>query len=163
VGVVPVRIPGHLERPQLVSWVAPGELRIDEFLRWGEPLAAGLTRTLSENLQSLAPEHFVVRSPWPSRTVPEFRVVTELTIFGLQAGGEVLLDGRWALLPAASERPLVARSTQLRRGPLPSGPSGTDPVAHMEALSELIADLGREIATALRALPDPAKDASPSR
>jgi uncharacterized lipoprotein YmbA len=159
-GVMPVRIPGHLERPQLVTWVAPGELRIDEFLRWGEPLDAGLTRTLSENLQSLLPEHFVVRSPWPSRTAPALRVVTELTIFGLQPGGEVLLEGRWALLPVATERPLVARSTYLRRGPLPTGPSGTDPAAQMEALSELIGDLGREIATAVRTLPDPAKDAA---
>ena len=50
VGVLPVRLPGHLERPQLVTWAAPGELRIDEFVRWGEPLDAGLTRTVTENL-----------------------------------------------------------------------------------------------------------------
>lgn len=161
VGVMPVRIPGHLERPQLVTWVAPGEMRVDEFLRWGEPLDAGLTRTLAENLQALLPEHLVVRFPWLARAAPEFRVATEITTFGLQPSGEVRLQGRWALLPPTAERPLVRRSTELRRGPLSAGASGSDPAAQMDALSELVAELSREIATAARALPDPAKDAPP--
>lgn len=163
VGVMPVRIPDHLERPQLVTWIAPGELHIDEFLRWGEPLDAGLLRTLSENLQALLPEYFVLRSPWPSRAAPTCRVVAELTTFGLQPDGGVLLEGRWALLPPAAERPLVTRSARLRRGPLPAGPSGSNPTAQMDALSELIADLSREIAAAVRALPEPPKDAPPGR
>ena len=34
VGVLPVFLPAHLQRPQFVAWSGPGELRIDEFLRW---------------------------------------------------------------------------------------------------------------------------------
>jgi len=161
VGVMPVRLPGHLDRPQLVTWAAPGELRIDEFLRWGEPLETGFTRTLAENLATLLPEHFVARAPWRSSAVPRCRVVTELRVFGLQASGEVRLDGRWALLPARGEQPLARGTATLRRGPLVSGPAGVDPGAEVEAMSELIAELSREIAAAVRAFPDEAKDAPP--
>ena len=161
VGVMPVRLPGHLDRPQLVTWTAPGELRIDEFLRWGEPLDTGFTRTLAENLATLLPEHSVARSPWRSSAVLRCRVITDLRVFGLQANGEVRLDGRWALLPAKGEQPLARGSASLSRGPLATGPTGVDPGAEVEAMSELVAELSREIAAAVRALPDEPKDAPP--
>src|SRR5262245_13762792 len=154
VGVASVRLPGHLERPQLVTWTGPGELRIDEFLRWGEPLDVGFTRTLAENLQALLPEHFVGRAPWRSSLVPRCRVVTELRVFGLQPGGEVHLDGSWALLAHQGTRPLARGTARFRRGPLPSGPAGVDPTAEVDAMSELIADLSRDVAAAVQALPD---------
>ena len=161
VGVLPVRLPGHLDRPQLVTWTAPGELRIDEFLRWGEPLDAGFTRTLAENLQALLPEHAIARAPWRSAAVPRCRVATQLRLFGLQANGEVRLDGRWALLPAQAEGPLARGSASLSRGPLACGPTG-DPGAEVEAMSELVAELSREIAAAVRALPDETGGARPA-
>jgi len=159
VGVMPVRLPGHLDRPQLVTWVAPGELRIDEFLRWGEPLQAALTRTLAENLQALLGEHYVARAPWRASVVPRCRVATELRVFGLQPNGEVHLDGRWALLAADGERPLARGTAALRRGPLPAGAAGVDPGAEVDAMSELVADLAREVAAAVRALPEEAPEA----
>ena len=163
VAVMPVRLPGHLDRPQLVTWAAPGELRIDEFLRWGEPLDTGFTRTLAENLATLLPEHLVVRSPWRGAAVPRCRVATELSVFGLQANGEVRLEGRFTLFPARGEEPLARGKPALARGPLARGPAGIDPGAEVDAMSELVAELGREIAAAVRALPDEAADAPPGR
>ena len=160
VGVAAVRLPGHLDRPQLVTWTAPGELRIDEFLRWGEPLDDGFTRTLTENLQTLLPDHFVARAPWRASVVPRCRVVTELRVFGLQPEGVIRLDGSWALLPAQGARPLARGTARFHRGPLPFGPSGVDPTAEVDAMSELIADLSRDVAAAVQALPDEAKDTS---
>ncbi len=154
--------PGHLDRPQLVTWTAPGELRIDEFLRWGEPLDTGFTRTLAENLATLLPEHFVARLPWRATDVPRCRVVTELRVFGLQANGEVRLDGRWALLRTRGEQPLASGSVNLARGPLASGPNGVDAGAGVDAMSDLVAELSRTIADAIRALPDEPQDEPPS-
>jgi uncharacterized lipoprotein YmbA len=99
VGVLPVGVPGHLERPQLVVWAGPGELRIDEYLRWAEPIDEGIARTLTENLDALLPAHPVVRSPWAAAANPFCRVRVDLRVFGLQESGEVRLEGRWVLLP----------------------------------------------------------------
>ena len=154
VGVLPVRMPGYIDRPQLVTWTAPGELRIDEFLRWAEPLDAGITRTVAENLDALLPESHVVRAPWAAKAQPRCRVWLQLDLFGPQAGGEVRLEGRWALLPSREAKPLATRAFDLRRGPLAGDAKGPpDASAGVDAMSELLADLSREIAAAVRALP----------
>jgi uncharacterized lipoprotein YmbA len=153
VGVLPARLPGHLDRLQVVTWTAPGELRVDEFLRWGEPLDAGITRTTVENLAALLPEDRVVRAPWPAASAPRCRVALDLTVFGAQPDGTVRLEGRWALLPGRSERPLARAPIKLMRGPLAARSTAVDAGAGVEAMSELLADLSREIAASVRALP----------
>ena len=163
VGLLPVALPGYLERPQLITWVAPGELRVDEYLRWAEPLDAGFQRTLAANLQALLPDARVIRSPWPSKARLGARVRVELQRFGPEASGDVVLEGRFAVLPAEGERPLVARPVTLKRGPLASGPAGVDAAAGVDAMSELVGDLARDVAAALRSLPPEPVEATKPR
>jgi uncharacterized lipoprotein YmbA len=159
VGVLPVLLPGHLERPQFVTWSGPGEVRVDEFLRWAEPLDSGVLRVLAEDLETLLPSHRVVRAPWPGSTPLRCRVRVELVRFGPQPGGEVSLSGRFVLLPAHSERALVIRDVDLRRDPAP-GPS--DPGRAIEAMSALLADLAGQIADAVAGLPPAPQEPTPA-
>jgi uncharacterized lipoprotein YmbA len=153
VGVLPVRLPGALERPQVVRWRGPDELGVNEFVRWAEPLDAGSTRTLAENLAVLLPEYRVMETPWPGWTRMRCRVAVELSVFGLQADGTVALEGRWSLLPEGSERPLVMESVSLASAPPPSASAGAAPEAEVDGMSRQLAHLGRRIADAIRALP----------
>ena len=148
VGVLPVSLPGFLERPQLVAWSAPGEVRVDEFLRWAEPLDASVQRVLTDDLETLLASHRVIRSPWARSTTVQCRVRVELVRFGLQPGGEIALSGRFVVLPAQSERPLHSRDVELRRDP-----GRADPGSTVEAMSALVADLAAEIAKAIGTLP----------
>jgi uncharacterized protein len=165
VGVLPVLLPGHLERPQVVTWAGPGEVKIDEFLRWAEPLDAGMGRVLAENLSALLPTHRVIRAPWPGGTALRCRLRLEVARFGPEQGGQVELSGRWALLPERSERPLLARAWSGRRTPsAPVGPRA-NAAASVEAMSALLGELSRDIAGAIASLPapepEPAKDQQP--
>jgi uncharacterized lipoprotein YmbA len=153
VGVLPVRIPGALKRPQVVTWRGPDEVGVDEFVRWAEPLDAGTTRAVAENLAILLPEYRVIEAPWPGGARTRCRVAVELSVFGLQADGSVLLEGRWSLLPDDSERPLVMEPIEVRSAAVPGGRRNPDPGAGVDAMSGLLADLGRQIAAAVRALP----------
>jgi uncharacterized protein len=148
VGVLPVSLPGFLDRPQLVAWSGPGEVRIDEFLRWAEPLDASVQRALAEDLEALLPSLHVIRAPWPRSTAVRCRVRVELLRFGPQPRGEVLLSGRFVLLPAQSERALFARDVELRRDP-----GHADAGSGVEAMSALLADLAAQVAQAIGALP----------
>ena len=148
VGVLPVSLPGFLERPQLVAWSAPGEIRVDEFLRWAEPLDESVARVLTEDLETLLPSHRVIRSPWARSTTVQYRVRAELVRFGLQPGGEVALSGRFVVLPAQSERALLTRDVELRRDP-----GRADAGRAVEAMSSLLADLAAQVAQAIGALP----------
>jgi hypothetical protein len=156
VGVHNVRLPGYLERPQLIVWRAPNEVRVDEFTRWAEPLGEAVSRVLAENLAALLPEHQVVRYPWPAATKLIGRIAVEIQTFAPQPNGEVRLDGRWAILTPDQERAVLFKPVLLKRGPLSAGPGGADPGASVEAMSQLLADLAREIAPAVRELPRPA-------
>ena len=138
-----------------MTWAGPGEVRIDEFLRWAEPLDAGVARVVAENLGTLLPAHRVIRSPWPGATPLRCRLRLELARFGPQANGDVELAGRWALLPERSENPYVTRPWSARRTPVRTTPAAADVSAAIEAMSGLLADLSREIATAVVALPPP--------
>jgi uncharacterized lipoprotein YmbA len=153
VGVLPVRLPGYLDRPQLVTEMAADQVRIDEYARWAEPLPAAVTRTLAENLAILLPHNRVVRYPWPRAESTRCRVSVELRALAVQGDGWVRLEGRWALLPDDGETPLVLHPLSLRRGPLPVGRKGVDAAAGVEAMSELLADLSREIAAGVQTLP----------
>lgn len=153
VGVMPVRLPGHLERPQVVTEAGPNELLIDEFVRWAEPLAPATTRILAENLGASLTDRTVLRSPWAADVDLQCRVSVEVESFGPKADGEVLLVGRWALLAPRATRALALRSFSLRRGPLPVGPTGMDPTAGAAAMSELLAELAEQVAAAVRELP----------
>ena len=149
-GVLPLALPGHLERPQFVSWIGSDEMRIDQFVRWAEPLASGAQRVLAADLATALPSQRVITAPWPASTSPHCRVRVALDRFGLQPDGAVSLSGRFVLLPGSSERPLVSRVVDLRRPPEP-GPR--DPAHAVEAMSALLADLAAEVAKAVAALP----------
>jgi len=149
-----VRIPDHLERPQLVVWAEPNELRIDEFVRWGEPLDAGVTRTLGDDLQALLPRYRVVRAPWPAATSPRCRLATELQVFGTQPDGRVTIEGRYTLLAGAEERALARRTFSFSR-PAQAGP--WEPGPAVQSMSELLVDVAREVAASVGSLPPEAE------
>jgi uncharacterized lipoprotein YmbA len=149
-GLLPVHVPDHLERPQLVLWAGPNELRVDEFLRWAEPLDAGVARTMAGDLSALLPRMRVVPAPWTAAAAPRLRLSTELRVFGAQADGRVALEGEWALVSGREERVLARRVFAFSRGPLAGG---SEPGAAVAAMSALLADLSREIAGAVQALP----------
>ena len=153
VGVEKARVPDHLARPQIVTWTSSNELQIDEFLRWAEPLDAGFTRTLAEDIAGLLPDHQVVLRPWSGHAATRCRVLVSLSAFGLQPDGMVRLEGRWALLPDRGGLALVQAPVSLQRGPVTSaGPEGS-PTTGVDLMSELVADLSHQIADAILALP----------
>jgi uncharacterized protein len=159
VGVLPVLLPAYLERPQIVTWAAPGEVRIDEFLRWAEPLDVAVSRVVAENLGTLLSSVRVVRAPWSASTSLRCRVRLDVARFGPQPGGQVELAGRWALLPGRGEEPLVARPFEQRRDSRAGG-GLADPNGQIEAMSALLGELSGEIAAAVAELP-PAEAEAP--
>ena len=158
VGVEKIRMPDHLERPQLVTWTGSSELQVDEFLRWAEPLGDGINRAITENLAGLLPDYQVMRRPWPGRVRTRCRVAVTLRVFGLQPDGTVRLEGVWALLPHREQLAFEQKPVSLSRGPLPAGPEGAPPDPGVDAMNELLAELSRQIADAIQALPPEVAD-----
>jgi uncharacterized lipoprotein YmbA len=149
VGILPAALPEHLVRSQMVTWTSDNEVRVEEFSRWAEPLDAGVTRVIRENLVALLPQTHFVEFPWRSQDALRCRVQVDMRFFGLQADGTVLLEGRWALLPAENDEPLRLAPVRLQGQPV----KRNDPEGMVESMSELLAQLCRGIAEGIRTLP----------
>lgn len=72
-GVGPVLVADYLDRVQ-ITLVKDSTLAVDEFNRWGEPLSAGITRVIMEELSAQLASGKLVRFPWRGDEIPELRI-----------------------------------------------------------------------------------------
>ena len=147
VGVLKVIVPGWVDRPQITSRTATGEVVTDEYARWGEPIERGMQRVLAENLAILVPDRRFITAPYPPGDEPGLRVEVIVSEVARQADGSVILESRWAVLGPRAGTLVQSRS---RQRTIPSVPGASGSVLGM---NETLAGLAREIAEALKALP----------
>jgi uncharacterized lipoprotein YmbA len=156
VGVGKVTVPGWIDRPQVAGRSATGQIVVNEFARWGEPVAKGVQRVVAENLAALLPTRRIVTAPYSAAQVVHHRVDITLTEAARQADGSVLVEARWALLSSRGAV-LVQHRSSSRAQPTAAGAAGA-----VAGTSEALAGLSREIAGALRELPLPPGESEPT-
>ena len=147
VGLGPVDLPDYLRRSELVIRRGPTEIEPVANELWGEPLERNVARVLGQNLAVVLGIDRVVSFPWYSNQVPTYQVRVDFHAFEPTADGAAVLEARWEIR-RASDTARVNRESTLTK-PV-AGPHGS---ARVAALSAALADLSREIATALRELP----------
>jgi uncharacterized protein len=148
VGVMQIKMPDYLDRPQIATRIGPNEFRFDEFNRWAEPLKENFSRVLAENLSTfLGKDKWLVISR-PGALPLDYQVWVDVVQFDAGPGGDVSLAATWVIYqPDGKKVLLTKRSTLLE----PAGAPGYEAMA--AAGSRAVAGLSREIAEAIRALP----------
>lgn len=144
VGVGPVSIPAHLNRPQIVTRAEGNRLELAEFHNWGEPLRANLGRVLAGDLSTLLGTDRVWTYPWPRSAEIDYRIRVDVERFAAGPDPNVHLRCRWTLTDPAG-RPLQTRLSQLDVPVV----SLTDYPALVEAMSRSVEALAREMASAV--------------
>jgi len=145
-GVGPVRLPGLLDRPQIVTRRGADEIDEAEFHRWGEPLADSVPRILAENLAALRKTERVTLFAWDSALAVQHQVVVDVMRFDGAMGGDVVLDARWRILATDGKELAVNRAVLTQ----PTDSTGYPAV--VAAMSRALAALSREIAATLETL-----------
>jgi uncharacterized lipoprotein YmbA len=144
-GVGPIRLPGYLDRDELVTRISENRLSLGGNDRWGEPLEENFSRVLSQNLYLRLPGERVIRFPWPSTERPTYQVEIDVLRFEADTARRAQLVARWFLRDVATNEALSIKESHLSREA--KGSSLDESVA---MLSALLADLSSEIADALR-------------
>ncbi|MCC6821892.1 MAG: membrane integrity-associated transporter subunit PqiC [Verrucomicrobia subdivision 3 bacterium] len=146
VGVGFVKLPAYLFNNAVAMRQGENEITYRENEVWAERLDHGLQRILAANLASLLPTDRVRLSTWqPTEVAVEVYVTVEQ--FDVDRTGRGVLVAWWCVRSAGGEFTLRAGEFRAGRpGPVPS----TDPQGAVATLSELAADLSREIAAAIR-------------
>jgi uncharacterized lipoprotein YmbA len=144
--VASVRLPGYLDRPQLVTRSGDNRLQLEEFHQWGGNLARDLTRVMAENLSLLLGSDAVVAAPNTLRMRPDYRVELEVLRFERAGDARVHLTAKWWLQRGPDASPLAGPTTVLASEPLPEAAGAELTVA---AMSGVYGELSRTIAQAI--------------
>jgi uncharacterized lipoprotein YmbA len=134
-------LPPYLERIELVTRTAAGQLRIHDKHLWSEPLDAAITRVMAENLRRLTGSTNI--QPVASFITRDYTALVEIRIdrFDPAADGSLLFECTWKLQPVAGgdAAPKAFRTV------VPVPPSA-DPVgARVPAMNEALGRLARAI------------------
>jgi len=123
--IATIRLPGALDRPQLVVRTGPQTVDIREFDRWAEPLDQMATRVLAEDISPC-------RSTLDSEK-PKYLLSVSIDEFMADTSGQAHLTGRWWALRKGEERSVLpghsfSLSERVKEAP------GAGSVAAMSAL-----------------------------
>jgi hypothetical protein len=145
VGVVHVKIPAYLLNSSLAVRKGANEIVYPPGTLWAERLDTGIPRVLAADLSSLLPRDQIRLSVGPGDDAAKEIGVT-IEQFDVSSTGHAVLVAKWRILSPEGEKMLRSGESRLSRsGPAPD----TDPSGAVGTLSDLIADLSRQLAQAL--------------
>ena len=146
VGLGPVKVPGYLFRTSMAVRSGPTEVEYLDNAQWAERIDTGCQRVLAANLATLLPSDRIRRSAWrPQEVACEVQVAFDQ--FEVDTVGRGVLVARWRITSAESAALLKAGASRLTKpGPAPAD----NPEGAAATLSDLLADLSRELADAVR-------------
>jgi len=145
VGLGPVRIPAYLDRPQIVTATSGQEYRLSEDHRWAERLDENIARVSAQNLSALIPTDRIVMHPWPREPRPDVQVAISIQEMHVDPRGEARMNALWSTRQGKSDVTNHKFNCHL--------PASTTDYAQMvEAESQCLARLNREMAAAIKKL-----------
>lgn len=142
VAVNRVIIPGYLEKPQIVMLDNTGgvELNINEYHRWGEPLATSIQRIIADNFGRLLPEALIKPQNFTPQTYQYYLTIEVNRMDGVW-NKEAVLDVWWTI--SDSYNKVLKRQKENLSAPL-----GTGYDEYVQTQSKLLAELSARIAAA---------------
>ncbi|MFC1863615.1 membrane integrity-associated transporter subunit PqiC [Thermodesulfobacteriota bacterium] len=147
IGVELVKLPTYLDRPQIVTRRSANEIELPEFDKWGEPLAEGIFRVVSENLSGLLSSRLVSVSNWEGARSNDYLVMLKVIRFDGDLGGNVTLIANWSILGHKGKEILLAGRSSFTE---PTG--APDYEAFVKAQSRAIGSLSQIIAEGINSL-----------
>ena len=146
-GLGPLRIPGYLNRSQIVTRSPGAELQVDEFNRWAEPLGLAMHRVVAADVDGLLDELVVIAFPHDAVVggVVDFRLRGDILRFDADRSGSVVLEVQWSV---SSDNGTTVVPAHRARYEAQAGRAG-DPDAVVTAMNEALRQFSRDIADAM--------------
>jgi uncharacterized lipoprotein YmbA len=159
IGIASVTLARHLDHRSVAVRTGPNELTLAEFDQWAAPLDQHIAVVLSENLTVQVPTDRVLPLPTSRAIDVDYRIEANVIAFEWMWDAAVVVTAQWTILDGGASRELAfGRSTFRRPLEIPvaievDGTKSLSPESYrliVAALSEALADLGGEIAAAVR-------------
>ncbi len=145
IGISRIDLPDYLRTPKMVVRQSEFEVVNREFHRWAEDLDRSLGRILAAHLGARPFVRSVDVVPWDKALEHDFRIALQFDRFEGDAAGNVRLRAQWTISDAPAGAPIhTGHSAVNRRW------DGKDYAGLAEALSDALAAMSGDIATALK-------------
>jgi uncharacterized lipoprotein YmbA len=144
VTVGPARFPDLLDRPHLVLAQGGGAVTLSQTHRWAAPLAKDSLKVLAQDLGAALGSARVAAAGFDPPGAAPWRVSLDVFRFDGGLGGDLRLEVRWSL--AAPDGRVAGQRLSAFTEPV----HGQDVEALVAAHDRALADLGAELAEALR-------------
>lgn len=143
--VAPVDLATYLDRPEIVTRASGTEIQKDTLQRWGIPLDVLIDESVSLRLASALPDAFVDVFSDARRQPSDYLVNVSVIRLDGYPGGEVELIAQWSVT-GVDAKPAARR---VARHVATAGAKTIE--AYVQAVEKLLANLGDEIAAAIKA------------
>jgi uncharacterized protein len=146
IGLGPIKLPQYLDRPEIVTRMAPNRLELSKEDRWGESLQNGFTGAMERNLAAQTGSAVIV-FPWYNTVHVDMQVRIDVYRFETDGQGIATLSAKWTILDSAGKNILYTVESNLTQASKPG--DVTDATA---ALSRTVGDLSGQIANMMQQL-----------
>jgi len=145
IGIGPIELPGHLNRPQIVTGTSQNEVLLNKNDQWATNLRDNFSNVLAENISVLLPSDQVLIYPWDETVVTRYQVKVRVKRFEGDKGEKSILEAEWTLSGPGGNNIFIKKISTFQEPP-----SNPNFGATVSAMSENIIKLSREISSALR-------------
>jgi hypothetical protein len=143
--VGPFEVADYLDRPQIVTRGAAGEVLVADYDRWAEPLESGFQAAVTANVARLLGSDRVLEFPAQAILKPERRVTGRVTRLDVDATGLAVLEVQWGVIGADG-----AVMESGRRARYEAQAEGRAYAARVGALDAVVASFSTDVAAAVR-------------
>ncbi|CAN5132862.1 hypothetical protein BH23VER1_BH23VER1_21150 [soil metagenome] len=143
-------LPSYLDRQQLVARSGDGELKMNPYHLWAEPLDAAISRITATNLRRLTNSLNI--QPVENFVTLDYQWILEIRVarFEPDATGLVVLEATWKLQPIAGGVAPTRQFTTSVWVPEPVSPDTANPrTGQAAAMNDALAQFAADIARAL--------------
>jgi len=151
IGVWSVKLPGYLERSEIVTRDSEYEIRLGDFSWWAGNLDENMTQLIANQLSQSLQSNRVVVSPWPSFRTIDYQTIVRVERFDGALGGEAVLRGVWSLLDADGQKELRREAFEFKASAAGTSTLAASSYADLvAALSRLTVQLAEQMAKGIR-------------
>lgn len=143
IALAPVRVPGYVDRPQIVHATGPNAYRLDETNRWAEDLAGNIARVLTQDLAVLVPAEVVPLNGSARAREAKLKLSLNILEFHVDERGQAHLTAQWQITRPDGSGPG-------RQASYAAPASDRDYALMVKGLNQCLNQLDRDLAAALR-------------
>ncbi|MEJ2671753.1 MAG: PqiC family protein [Deltaproteobacteria bacterium] len=145
IGIGPVKLAEYLDESLIVTRTSANELDKAQFHRWAGSFKDNFTNVLADDIGFLLPTEQIYLYPWRLSVPIDYQVAVDVVRCDGRLGDAAYLEVRWSIFKGP-EKKLLKMTRYSIREPV----TGPGYAALVAAQSRAVANLGQEIATAIR-------------